>query len=66
MRPHRCEDPGADGLSRTPTPELASAPRGRFDAQDDHLWFAEYGANRIAEFDPKTATQFHEFEVPTP
>jgi virginiamycin B lyase len=37
--------------------------RGRFDDQN-RLWFAEYGANRIAMFDPKNE-QIKEWKLPT-
>jgi len=37
--------------------------RGRFDDQN-RLWFAEYGANRIAMFDP-TTEQIKEWRLPT-
>ena len=37
--------------------------RGRFDDQN-RLWFAEYGANRIAMFDPGTE-QIKEWKLPT-
>jgi virginiamycin B lyase len=37
--------------------------RGRFDDQN-RLWFAEYGANRIAMFDP-TTEQIKEWKLPT-
>ena len=43
----------------------ASRPRrGRVDEQD-RLWFAEYGANGIGMFDPKTET-IKEWRMPTP
>jgi virginiamycin B lyase len=38
--------------------------RGRVDDQN-HLWFAEYGANAIAMFNPNT-TSFKEWKLPTP
>ncbi len=41
---------GAFAFYPTPTP-FARARRGRVDAQD-RLWFAEYGANGVAVFDP--------------
>jgi streptogramin lyase len=47
------------------TPTNRSRPRrGRMDAQD-RLWFAEFGAGKLAVFDTKTAT-FKEWDVPTP
>lgn len=48
-----------------PTPFLGSRPRrGRVDAQD-RLWFAEYGGNAIATFDPEAQT-IKEWKLPTP
>ena len=47
------------------TPTNRSRPRrGRMDAQD-RLWFAEFGAGKVAVFDTRTAT-FKEWDVPTP
>jgi len=47
----------------TPT-ELSRPRRGRVDEQN-RLWFAEYGANGIGMFDPKTET-IKEWKLPTP
>ena len=47
------------------TPTAGSKPRrGRVDEQN-RLWFAEYGANGIGMFDPKTET-IKEWKLPTP
>jgi len=47
------------------TPTAGSKPRrGRVDEQN-RLWFAEYGANAIGMFDPKTET-IKEWKLPTP
>jgi len=46
------------------TPTKGSKPRrGRIDEQN-RLWFAEYGANAIGLFDPKTA-EIKEYKLPT-
>jgi len=47
----------------TPT-ELSRPRRGRVDEQN-RLWFAEYGANGIGMFDPKTEV-ITEWKLPTP
>jgi virginiamycin B lyase len=47
----------------TPT-ELSRPRRGRVDEQN-RLWFAEYGANGIGMFDPKTEV-IKEWKLPTP
>jgi len=47
----------------TPT-EQSKPRRGRVDEQN-RLWFAEYGANGIGMFDPKTET-IKEWKLPTP
>jgi len=39
-------------LSTTPTP-FSRARRGRVDSEN-RLWFAEFGSNGVAMFDPKT------------
>jgi streptogramin lyase len=52
---------GAFAFYPTPTP-FARARRGRVDAQD-RLWFAEYGANGVAVFDP-AAKKITEWKKP--
>jgi streptogramin lyase len=47
----------------TPTP-MSRPRRGRVDSEN-RLWFAEYGANGIGMFDPKTET-IKEWKLPTP
>ena len=48
-----------------PDPTPNSHPRrGHMDAQD-RLWFAEYGANKMAMFDTRTE-KFQEWDLPTP
>ena len=58
-------DAGGGPFKFFPTPTAnARARRGRVDAQD-RLWFAEYGGNAIAMFDPRSET-IREWRMPLP
>src|ERR1700680_4460391 len=48
-----------------PTPTRDSRPRRGMVDEQDRLWFAEYGANAVGMFDPKTE-KIQEWKVPTP
>lgn len=55
----------AKELTVYPTPSLRARPRrGRVD-EEGRLWFAEYAANAIGMFDPKTGAMT-EYRLPTP
>ena len=61
-------DPKTGAMKIIPTPTALSRPRrGRVDDATGMFWFAEYGGNRIGEYDTKADNgTIKEFELPTP
>lgn len=59
----KIDEGGLVRIWSTPT-QLSRPRRGRVDAEN-RLWFAEYGANGIGMFDPKTEA-IKEWKLPTP